>query len=68
MHWLLLWVIVTLHLEVITVMKTKKFQKILSNNNAVLELVILNDHHALGIIDIFAKTLKACIIKGFSRK
>ena len=42
----------------------QNFQKILSNNNAVLEPVKLNDHHALGIIDV----LKACIIKRISRK
>ena len=33
------------------------FQNILStsNNNAVLEPVKLNDHHALAVIDVFAK-------------
>jgi hypothetical protein len=44
----------------------QNFQKILSDNNAVLEPVILDNHHALGIIDAFAKNLKrataACFI------
>ncbi len=44
------------------------FQKILSNNNAVLEPVKLNDHHALGVIDIFAKYLKRVLSKEFFRK
>ena len=35
----------------------QNFQKILSDNNAVLEPVKLNDHHALGVIDVFAKNL-----------
>jgi hypothetical protein len=43
----------------------QKFQKILSNNNAVLEPVKLNDHHALGVIDIFAKNLKRVLSKEF---
>jgi hypothetical protein len=43
----------------------QNFQKILSNNNAVLEPVILNNHHALGIIDIFAKNLKRVLSKEF---
>ena len=43
----------------------QNFQKILSNNNAVLEPVTLNDHHALGIIDNFAKTLKRILSKEF---
>jgi hypothetical protein len=33
----------------------QNFQKILSDNNAVLDPVKLNDHRALGVIDIFAK-------------
>jgi hypothetical protein len=37
----------------------------LSNNNAVLEPVKLNDHHALGVIDIFAKNLKRVLSKEF---
>ena len=43
----------------------QNFQKILSNNNAVLEPVKLNDHHALGVIDIFAKNLKRVLSKEF---
>ena len=43
----------------------QNFQKTLSNNNAVLEPVTLNDHHALGIIDNFAKTLKRILSKEF---
>ncbi len=34
------------------------FQKLLSDDNAVLEPVKLPDHHALGVIDNFAKNLK----------
>ncbi len=41
------------------------FQKILSNNNAVLELVKLSDHHALGVIDIFGKNLKRVLSKEY---
>ncbi len=37
------------------------FQNRLSDNNAVLEPVKLNYHHALGVIDVFAKNLK-CIL------
>jgi hypothetical protein len=43
----------------------QNFQKILSDNNAVLEPVKLNDHHALGVIDIFAKNLKRVLSKEF---
>ena len=43
----------------------QNFQKILSDNNAVLEPVKLNDHHALGIIDNFAKNLKRVLSKEF---
>jgi hypothetical protein len=42
------------HLEVIAVMRTENFKKKLSDNNAVLEPVILNNHHALRTIDNFA--------------
>ncbi len=41
------------------------FQKILSKNNAVLEPVKLNDRHALGVIDMFAKNLKCVLSKEF---
>ena len=37
----------------------------MSDNNAVLEPVKLNDHEALGIIDSFAKVLKRIISKEF---
>jgi hypothetical protein len=43
----------------------QNFQKTLSNNNAVLEPVKLNDHRALGVIDIFAKNLKRVLSKDF---
>ena len=43
----------------------KNFQKVLSDNNAVLEHVKLNDHHALGVIDAFAKQLKRILSKEF---
>jgi vacuolar-type H+-ATPase catalytic subunit A/Vma1 len=56
------------HSKETTAMKTKmvqKFQKILSNNNAVLEPVKLNDHHALGVIDAFAKKFKRVLSQEF---
>ena len=43
----------------------QNFQKVLSDNNAVLEPVKLNDHHALGVIDVFAKNLKRILSKEF---
>jgi hypothetical protein len=43
----------------------QNFQKILSDNNAVLESVKLNDHRALGVIDVFAKKLKRVYQKNF---
>jgi hypothetical protein len=43
----------------------QKFQKILSNNNAVLKPVKLNDHGALRVIDVFAKNLKRVLSKEF---
>jgi hypothetical protein len=43
----------------------QNFQKILSDNNAVLEHVKLNDHHALGVIDVFAKNLKRVLSREF---
>ncbi len=39
------------------------FQKMLSNNNAVLEPVKLNYHHASGVIDIFAKSFNRVLSK-----
>ncbi len=41
----------------------QNFQKVLSNNNAVLEPVTLNDHHALGVIDVFAENQKRILSK-----
>ncbi len=43
----------------------QNFQKILGNNNAVLEPEKSNDHHALGVIDIFAKNVKCVLLKEF---
>ncbi len=43
----------------------QSFQKILSDNNAVLGPVKLNDHRALGIIGVFAKNLKRVLSKEF---
>ncbi len=33
----------------------QNLQKILSDKNAVLEPIKLNDHHSFGVIDVFAK-------------
>jgi hypothetical protein len=35
------------------------------DNNAVLEPVKLNDHHALGVMDLFAKNFKRVLSKKF---
>jgi hypothetical protein len=43
----------------------QNFQKILSDNNSLLEPVKLNDHHALGVINVFAKNLKRVLSKEF---
>ena len=43
----------------------QNFQKELSKNNTILEHVKLNDHHALGVIDAFAKQLKRILSKEF---
>ena len=40
-----------------------KFQKLLKTNDIFYMPVIINDHHALGIIDRFARTLKTIITK-----
>ena len=53
------------HSKEMTVMKTSFSKKILSDNNAVLEPEQRNDHHALGVIDIFAKNLKRVLSKEF---
>ncbi len=46
----------------------QNFQKVLIDNNAVLEPVKLNDHHGLGVIDVFTKNLKRVYVKGIFRK
>ena len=43
----------------------QNFPKILSDNNAVLEPVKPNNHHALGVIDVFAKKLIRVLSKEF---
>ncbi len=43
----------------------QNFPKMLSDNNAVLEPVKLNDHHALGVIDVFAMNLKQVLSREF---
>ena len=46
------------HSKEMTVMKTRISKK-------YWEPVILNDHHAMGIIDVFAKNLKRVLSKEF---
>ncbi len=46
----------------------QNFQKILTDDYAVLEPVKLNDHFALGVIDLFAKNLKQILSKEFLDK
>ena len=43
------------------------FQEYLSNNNIAHNVVILNDHQSLGIIDRFARTLKSILNAYFIR-
>jgi len=43
----------------------ENFKKVLTDNNAVLEPIKLNDHSALGIIDVFAKNLKRILTQEF---
>jgi hypothetical protein len=43
----------------------ENFQKVLENNNTVLDRIKLNDHNALGIIDNFAKHLKRILSAEF---
>ncbi len=45
--------------------ENQNFQKILNDNNAVLEPVKLNDHHSSEVIDVFAKNLKHILSKEF---
>jgi hypothetical protein len=54
---------VTQHLKKMAGIRIKISKNILSDNNAVLEPVKLNDHHALGIIDIPAKNLNRVLSK-----
>jgi hypothetical protein len=42
-----------------------KFQQILNNNDIIHRPNILNDHHALGLIDSFARTLKITFTRIF---
>jgi hypothetical protein len=49
-------------------MRFKSFQKVLSNNNAVLKPMKLNDRHALGVIDAFCEEFKAHFMKGILDK
>ncbi len=46
-------------------LEEQNFQKVLSDKNAVLEPVKLNDHRALVVIDVFAKDLKRVLSKEF---
>ncbi len=43
----------------------QNFHKIMSDNNSVLEHVKLNDHHALRVIDVFAKNFKRVLSREF---
>ena len=42
---------------------SKKFRKLMSNNNINIKYVQVNDHHKLGIIDRFIRTLREMINK-----
>ena len=41
------------------------FNKVMDDNDSILESVKNQDHHALGIIDRFARTLKTILTKLF---
>ena len=43
----------------------KDFNKVMDDNDSILEPVKNQDHHALGIIDRFAHTLKTILTKLF---
>ena len=45
----------------------KPFQQLLSKEEITLDRVVVGDHHALGIIDRFARTLKIILSKIFIR-
>jgi hypothetical protein len=44
-----------------------KFQNLLKENNIIHNTVVINDHHSLGIIDRFARTIKTIFSKLFIR-
>jgi len=44
---------------------SSEFQKVLDKHEIVLKTVAVNDHHALGIVDRFARTLKTILHKRF---
>lgn len=44
---------------------SKEFQKVLDQNEIALKPVPLHDHHSLGIIDRFARTIKTILHKRF---
>jgi len=44
---------------------SKEFQKVLDKNEIALKPVPLHDHHSLGIIDRFARTIKTILHKRF---
>jgi hypothetical protein len=46
----------------------KSFQQILENNKIIHQPNILDDHHALGLIDRFARTLKMILTRLFLQK
>ncbi len=45
----------------------QNIQKLLTDDNAVLEPVKFNYHHALGVIDTFVKNLERILSKGLLR-
>ena len=47
---------------------SKEFQKVLDLNEIALKPVPLHDHHSLGIIDRFARTIKTILHKRFIQK
>ena len=47
--------------------KGEKFQSLLKSNNITHDMNIVGDHHALGIVDRFARTIKTILTKVFIR-
>ena len=47
---------------------SKKFQTLIQNNNITHDTVVINDHHSLGIVDRFARTLKKRLTKIIENK